>query len=367
MYISTSLTNSKAREKLNTPTDETRRKPRISVLDLAPIVQGSSADKALANTIPLARAAEALGYTRYWLAEHHNMQGIASSATAVVIGHVAAATESIRVGSGGVMLPNHAPLVIAEQFGTLESLYPGRIDLGLGRAPGTDQQTAFALRRTLNSSIDRFPQDVRELQAYLGPPQENQKVYAIPGSNTRVPIWILGSSLYGAQVAAMYGLPFGFASHFAPAMMQEAIDIYRMRFQPSDQLAEPYVMLGYNVCAADTQEEAEFLRTSGLQSFLRMRIGRPSQLPPPVENFEETLDPASKNMLKTSRAASVVGNPERVRQGMQSFLDETGADELIVVCQIYEFAKRLRSYEIVADLAKQLVFNSPEDTQAVAS
>lgn len=327
-------------------------KLNYSVLDLAPIVQGSDAATALNNTIPLAQAAERLGYTRYWLAEHHNMQGIASSATAVVIGHVAAATQSIRVGSGGVMLPNHAPLVIAEQFGTLASLYPNRVDLGLGRAPGTDQQTSFALRRTLNSGVDSFPQDVRELQYYLGPPQENQKVHAIPGANTQVPIWILGSSLYGAQVAAMYGLPFGFASHFAPAMMQEAIEIYRAKFRPSGQLQRPYVMLGYNVCAAETLEEAEFLRTSGLQSFLRMRTGRPSQLPPPVRDFDKTLDPTSRNMLKTARAASVVGDAARVREGMQRFVDETQADELIVVCQIYEFAKRLRSYEIVAEVAR---------------
>lgn len=341
------------------------RRPLISVLDLAPIVEGSNARQALAKTIPLAQAAESLGYTRYWLAEHHNMRGIASSATAVVIGHVGSATQTIRIGSGGVMLPNHAPLVIAEQFGTLESLYPGRIDLGLGRAPGTDQQTAYALRRTLNSSIDRFPQDVRELQLYLGPPIENQKVHAIPGSDTRVPIWILGSSLYGAQVAALYGLPFGFASHFAPAMMMEAIEVYRSKFQPSAQLAEPYVMLGYNVCAATTLEEANFLRTSGLQSFLRMRTGRPSQLPPPIANFENTLDPVSKNMLKTSRAASITGDPATVKQGMQDFLDETNADELIIVCQIYEFDKRLASYEIVAEIAEDLVIRPNPSTSTL--
>ena len=327
----------------------------ISVLDLAPIVQGSNAQQALQNTIPLAQAAERLGYVRYWLAEHHNMQGIASSATAVVLGYVAAATRTIRIGSGGVMLPNHAPLVIAEQFGTLASLYPNRVDLGLGRAPGTDQQTAFALRRTLNSTVDRFPQDIRELQHYLGPADPNQKVFAIPGTNTQVPIWILGSSLYGAQVAAMYGLPFGFASHFAPAMMHEAIDIYRDKFQPSEQLTEPYVMLGYNVCAAPTKEEADFLRTSGQQSFLRMRSGRPSQLPPPIEKFEETLDPVSKNMLKSGGSvAMVVGSHTEVKQGMRRFLNETKADELIIVCQIYEFEKRLRSYEIVSEVACDL-------------
>lgn len=327
---------------------------RVSVLDLAPIVQGSDAGKALANTIPLARTAERLGFVRYWVAEHHNMQGIASSATAVVIGHVAAATERIRVGSGGIMLPNHAPLVIAEQFGTLASLYPGRIDLGLGRAPGTDQQTAYALRRTLNSAVDSFPQDIRELQFFLGPRQENQKVHAIPGMNTNVPIWILGSSLYGAQVAAMYGLPFGFASHFAPAMMHEAITIYREKFRPSDQLDRPYVMLGYNVCAADSADEANFLRTSGLQSFLRMRTGKPSRLPPPVKDFEVNLDPTSRNVLKTVRVASVVGDQQAVIEGMQTFVDDTQADELIVVCQIYDFQKRLRSYEIVAEAAQEV-------------
>ncbi len=333
---------------------ESNQHVSISVLDLAPIVQGSSAAKALANTIPLAQAAERLGFVRYWLAEHHNMQGIASSATAVVIGHVAAATKRIRVGSGGVMLPNHAPLVIAEQFGTLATLFPNRIDLGLGRAPGTDQQTSYALRRNLHSRADSFPQDVRELQFFLGPHQENQKVHAIPGVDTNVPIWILGSSLYGAQVAAMYGLPFGFASHFAPAMLHEAIAIYRDKFRPSEQLDRPYVMLGYNVCAAETLDEANYLRTSGLQSFLRMRTGRPSRLPPPVRDFETTLDPTSRNMLKTARAASVTGDPETVCAGMQRFVEETLADELIIVCQIYDFEKRVRSYEIVAQAASEI-------------
>lgn len=336
---------------------------KISVLDLAPIVQDSSAAVALANTVPLAQAAEQLGYTRYWLAEHHNMFGIASSATSVVIGHVADNTTSIRVGSGGVMLPNHAPLVIAEQFGTLASLYPDRIDLGLGRAPGTDQQTSFALRRTLNSAVDTFPQDVRELQYYLGSPQPNQKVHAVPGSDTHVPIWILGSSLYGAQVAAMYGLPFGFASHFAPAMMHEAIAIYRAKFRPSSQLDRPYVMLGYNVCAADSVAEANYLRSSGLQSFLRRHTGKPGQLPPPVHDFEANLDPTSRNMLKTARAASISGDNETVRNGMQQFVNETRADELIIVCQIYEFEKRVRSYEIVAEVADRIELAVDEEVE----
>ena len=337
----------------------------ISVLDLAPIVQGSTPAVALENTISLAQTAERCGYTRYWVAEHHNMGGIASSATAVVIGHVAQATEKIRVGSGGIMLPNHAPLVIAEQFGTLASLYPDRVDLGIGRAPGTDQRTAYALRRNLNATIDDFPRDVMELQMYLGPPKPDQKVRAIPGMNTKVPIWILGSSLYGAQLAALLGLPFGFASHFAPAMMMDAIKIYREHFKPSTQLKEPYLMLGYNVCAADTMEEAKFLRSSGLQSFLRMRAGQPAQLPPPVEDFESTLDPTSLNMLKTGRAASTWGDREKIRTDMIEFLGDTEADELIIVCQIYDHEKRLRSYEIVAEVAHEINGSDSETEESV--
>ena len=337
---------------------------RFSVLDLAPIVEGSSASAALANTIPLAVAAERLGYTRYWLAEHHNMQGIASSATSVVIGHVAAATKVIRVGSGGIMLPNHAPLVIAEQFGTLASLYPGRIDLGVGRAPGTDQQTAYALRRSLNGNVDNFPRDIRELQYYFDTPDSDQKVFAIPGSNTHVPIWILGSSLYGAQLAAMYGLPFGFASHFAPAMMEEAIHVYREGFQPSEQLKEPYVMLGYNVCAADTMERAVYLRSSALQSLLRMRIGKPTRLPPPVENFEKGLDPTSKAAIKGSRAASVTGDLDTVTRGMREFVDKTAADELIIVSQIYDFEERIHSFELAAKAARAVKVNQANQSLA---
>ena len=327
---------------------------RYSVLDLAPIVEGSNASTALANTVPLAVFAEKLGFTRYWLAEHHNMQGIASSSTSIVIGHVASATNEIRVGSGGVMLPNHAPLLIAEQFGTLASMYPGRIDLGVGRAPGTDQRTAYALRRTLQGSVDTFPRDVRELQYYLGSPEPDQKVHAVPGEDTHVPIWILGSSLYGAQLAAMYGLPFGFASHFAPAMMHEAIDMYRASFQPSEQLDKPYVMLGYNVCAAETTEHAHFLRSSGLQSMLRMRMGKPTRLPPPVKDFEKNLDPTSKGVVKSGRAATITGDPDEVAAGMQEFVDETQADELIIVCQIYDFEERMRSYGYASDAARQV-------------
>ncbi len=322
---------------------------KFSVLDLAPIVEGSSAGRALTNTLDLARHAEAWGYTRYWLAEHHNMQGIASSATAVVIGHVAQGTRSIRVGSGGIMLPNHAPIVIAEQFGTLEALFPGRIDLGLGRAPGTDQQTSMALRRTLQGDIDEFPRDVMELKHYLAPPKENQRVHAVPGGGAEVPIWMLGSSLYGAQLAALLGLPFAFASHFAPAAMMQAIDIYRTRFEPSAQQEGPYVMLGFNVCAAETDDEARFLRTSATQSFLKLRSGTPGRLPPPVEGLE--LTPGQQKMLDEMRSASAVGSAETITKTIDDFLVKTGADELIISCQIYEHSKRLRSYEIISEVA----------------
>ena len=320
----------------------------FSVLDLAPIVEGSHAGRALANTLDLARHAEAWGFTRYWLAEHHNMQGIASSATAVVIGHVAQGTRSIRVGSGGIMLPNHAPLVIAEQFGTLEALFPGRIDLGLGRAPGTDQQTSMALRRTLQGDIDGFPRDVMELKHYLAPPKENQRVHAVPGGGAEVPLWILGSSLYGAQLAALLGLPFAFASHFAPAAMMQAIDVYRSRFEPSEQQESPYVMLGFNVCAAETDDEANFLRTSAMQSFLKLRSGTPGRLPAPVDDLE--LTPGQQKMLDQMRSASAVGSAETVAKAIDDFLLKTGADELIVSCQVYEHSKRLRSYEIVSEI-----------------
>ena len=321
----------------------------LSVLDLAPIVEGSDAGRALANSLDLAQHAEEWGYRRFWLAEHHNMQGIASSATAVCIGYVAQGTNTIRVGSGGVMLPNHAPLVIAEQFGTLASLYPGRIDLGLGRAPGTDQQTSFALRRNLQGNVDGFPRDVLELQNFLGAAEPGQKVRAVPGEGTKVPLWILGSSLYGAQLAAMLGLPFGFASHFAPAQMEQAIDIYRSRFQASETLSDPYVMLGFNVCAAPSEEEAIYLRTSAIKSFLRMRAGNPARLPPPEKGFEKTLSESENRMLSEMSKASVVGSAAAVHEGIDSFVKRTGADELIITCQIYEHDKRLQSYSIVAD------------------
>src|SRR3977135_3241001 len=269
----------------------------LSVLDLSPILEGGDAAQSLRNTLDLARCAERWGYRRYWLAEHHNSPGIASAATAVVIGHVAAGTSSIRVGAGGIMLPNHAPLLIAEQFGTLESLFPGRIDLGLGRAPGSDQATARALRRNLASDPDQFPQDVIELMGYFAPAEPDQHVIAVPGVGLEVPLWILGSSLFGAQVAAALGLPFAFASHFAPAMMMQAIDIYRARFQPSAQLARPYVMLGFNVFAAESDTQARFLATSMQQAFVNLGSGRPMQLPPPIDGYESQLPPSAKALL----------------------------------------------------------------------
>lgn len=326
----------------------------FSVLDLSPIPQGSTASDSFRNTLDLARHAEAWGYNRYWLAEHHNMPGIASAATAVVIGHVAGGTKTIRVGSGGIMLPNHAPLVIAEQFGTLESLYPGRIDLGLGRAPGTDQRTAHALRRNLASSGDSFPQDVLELQALLGPVQPGQVVRAVPGAGTNVPLWLLGSSLYSAQLAAMLGLPFAFASHFAPEMMMQAVEIYRTRFQPSDQLDRPHAMVGVNVVAAETDGEARRIFTSAQQQFVNLRRGTPGQLPPPIDDIDDYASPMERAGIDQALACAVVGAPETVRRGLAAFIDRTGADELIIAGHIYDHTARLRSYEIAADVHSQL-------------
>src|SRR5471032_2762473 len=285
----------------------------LSVLDLSPIKQGSDAAAALRESLALARHVEALGYRRYWLAEHHNMPGIASAATAVAIGHVAAGTNHIRVGAGGIMLPNHAPLVIAEQFGTLASLFPGRIDLGLGRAPGTDPRTALALRRSLQGGVDTFPQDVQELLAYLGPTAPNQAVRAIPGEGTKVPVWILGSSHFGAQLAAALGLPYAFASHFAPDDLEVALDLYRRNFRPSAQLDKPRVMLGLNVCAANSDAEAAFLFTSLQQAFINLRTGQPGQLPPPVANFVEQLGPRLADMLAHTLRCAIVGGPETVK------------------------------------------------------
>ena len=322
---------------------------KLSVLDLAPVLEGGTPVDALRNSLDVIQHAERWGFNRYWVAEHHNMKGIASSATAVVIGHLAGGTSTIRVGAGGIMLPNHAPLVIAEQFGTLASLYPDRIDLGLGRAPGTDQITSQALRRTLTGDVDDFPRDVVELQQYLKEPEPQQRVLAVPGAGTNVPLLILGSSLYGAGLAAMLGLPYAFASHFAPAYMEAAIELYRKRFEPSEQLQEPYVMLGFNVCAAETDAEAHILRTSSLQSFVKLRRGTPGQLPPPVEGFEQTLSPGEQQMLAEIGRCSAVGSPATVKSAMQAFIKQSGADELMLVCSIYDHSKRLRSLEIAAN------------------
>jgi luciferase family oxidoreductase group 1 len=326
----------------------------LSVLDLSPIVEGSDAAQSLRNTLDLARHAERLGYRRYWLAEHHNSSGIASAATAVVIGHVAAGTSTIRVGAGGIMLPNHAPLVIAEQFGTLASLFPGRIDLGLGRAPGTDQITARALRRNLATDADRFPQDVIELMSYFGPVRPEQQVRAIPGAGLDVPVWILGSSLFGAQLAAVLGLPYAFASHFAPAEMEHAVALYRARFQPSERLGDPYVMLGLNVCAADTDAQARRLFSSHQQAVIARRTGRRGPLPPPVEDFESRLDPSGKAILQQALRCSVVGSPETVKRGLAAFIAQTGTDEIMATGNIFDHAARLRSFEIAAQVHQTL-------------
>jgi luciferase family oxidoreductase group 1 len=322
----------------------------LSVLDLSPILEGSDAAQSFRNSLDLARHAEALGYKRYWLAEHHSMPGIASAATAVVIGHVAAGTSTIRVGAGGIMLPNHSPLVIAEQFGTLASLHPGRIDLGLGRAPGSDMATARALRRTLTSDPDQFPQDVVELMHYFEPPEPGQQVQAVPGAGIDVPIWILGSSLFGSQLAAALGLPYAFASHFAPAMMMQAVSLYRERFKPSRQLQQPYVMLGFNVFAADSDEQGRYLATSMQQAFVNLRSGRPSKLQPPVQGYEANLSPMQKEMLDQVLSCSAIGSPETVRRQMQAFIERTGADELMITAQIFDHQARLRSYEIAAQV-----------------
>ncbi len=321
---------------------------RLAVLDLSPIIEGGDAGLALKNSLDLARHAEAWGYIRYWVAEHHNMRGIASAATAVVIGHIAAGTSSIRVGAGGVMLPNHAPLVIAEQFGTLEALHPGRIDLGIGRAPGTDQLTAHALRRTLTGDIDNFPRDVTELRDYFAEPSANRRVYAVPGTGLQVPLWILGSSLYGAQLAALLGLPYAFASHFAPAALDEALATYRKHFAPSPQLAQPHVMVGFNVFAAETGAEARFLRTSSQQSFLRLRTGNPGPLPPPMKDFEAKLSAQERHLLHQITACSAVGAADKVQEELAAFIKRTQADEVIISSHIYDHQARLRSYEIAA-------------------
>jgi luciferase family oxidoreductase group 1 len=321
----------------------------LSVLDLAPITEGSDAGQALRNSLDLARQAEALGYRRFWMAEHHNLPGIASAATAVALAHVAAGTNNIGIGAGGIMLPNHAPLLIAEQFGTLAALHPGRVELGLGRAPGSDQITARAVRRALLGGVENFPQEVVELMGYFQPAEPNQAVQAVPGAGLDVPIWILGSSLYGAQVAAYLGLPFAFASHFAPAMMMDAIAIYRERFRPSVQLAAPNVMLGVVVVAAESDQEARFLFSSLQQSSLNNRIGRPGRVPPPVADFDAQLDPCARAILDDALSCAIVGGPDTVRRGLDDFIRRTGADELMVTANIFDHAKRKRSFAIVAE------------------
>ncbi len=321
---------------------------KLSILDLAHVPQGSDIGQSLRNTLDLAQLADSLGYTRYWLAEHHNMPGIASAATSVVIGQVLAGTQRIRVGAGGIMLPNHSPLVIAEQFGTLESLYPGRVDLGLGRAPGTDGLTWRALRRDPQAS-ERFPDDVVELQGLLGPVQPGQRIRAIPGADTRVPLWILGSSLFGAQLAAHLGLPYAFASHFAPAALHDALKVYRQYFQPSTQRAQSYAMAGVNVVVADTDAEAQRLFTSLQQVIVGLVTGKPGRLGPPLDELPELLPPV-KQQVEAFLGCSFVGSIGTVRRGLEAFIAKTGVDELIVATAMFDHAARRRSVTLLADL-----------------
>jgi luciferase family oxidoreductase group 1 len=331
----------------------------FSLLDLSPIIEGGEAALAFRNTLDLAQHAEEWGYHRYWLAEHHNLPGIASAATSVVIGHVAGGTKRIRVGAGGIMLPNHAPLVIAEQFGTLDALYPGRIDLGLGRAPGSDQRTAGALRRNLGSSGDAFPQDVLELQSYFAPAVPGQALQAVPGAGANVPLYLLGSSDFSAQLAAELGLPFAFASHFAPEYLEVALALYRRNFKPSPALAQPHAMIGVGIFAAETDAEAQRLFTSSLLQFLRMVRGEPGKLPPPVETMEDHWTAGEKAAVLARTRCSAVGAPETVRRRLETLLAETEADEIIATAQIYDHAARLRSFEIAADVLAGFVRHEP--------
>ena len=326
---------------------------RLSILDLAPVPEGKRPGDALRNTIDLARHADRLGYTRYWLAEHHNMVGIASAATAVIIGQVAAATSRIRVGAGGIMLPNHAPMVIAEQFGTLEELFPGRIDLGLGRAPGTDQMTLRALRVDPREA-ERFPDDVLELQAFLADPEPDQRMRAVPGAGTNVPLWILGSSTFGAQLAAMLGLPYAFASHFAPDALMPALQVYRERFQPSEQARTSYAMAGINVFAAETDAEARHLFTSAQQRAVGIFRGKRGTLPPPIDDIESYWSPAEKIQASRMLACSLVGSRQTIRAGLERFIAETGVDELMVAAAIFDHDARVRSYQILDEVARSL-------------
>lgn len=328
--------------------------PRYSVLDLAPVLEGGNASQAFRNTVDLAQHAERLGYHRYWLAEHHSMPGIASAATSVVIGHVAGKTERIRVGAGGIMLPNHAPLVIAEQFGTLESLYPRRIDLGLGRAPGSDQATARALRRSLGSSGDTFPQDVLELQHYFGRPEPGQRVQAVPGAGLSVPLYLLGSSDFSARLAAELGLPFAFASHFAPQYLRAALALYRRDFKPSAALAQPYAMIGVSLFAAERDAEAQRLATSAQLMFLNLVRGRPGLLPPPVDSMEQEWNAAERAAVEERMRYALIGSVETIRARLKEILAETAADEIIATAQIFDHAARLRSFEIGANVFSDL-------------
>ena len=332
----------------------TSRSVPFSVLDLSPIPTGATARDAFHRSLSLAQHAENWGFHRYWLAEHHNMTGIASAATSVLIGYIAGGTKTIRVGSGGVMLPNHAPLVIAEQFGTLESLYPGRIDLGLGRAPGSDQRTMMALRRSLHGEIDDFPQDVLELQRYFDEVTEGQHVQAVPGQGLHIPIWLLGSSLYSAQLAAKLGLPFAFASHFAPDMLHQALALYRSQFQPSAALAKPYAIVCINVVAADSERDARFLFTSMQQQFINLRRGKPGPLPAPVQDISDYWSGGEQYGVEQALRMSVVGDPTQVKSGLEALLRETQADEIMVNGQIFDHQARLRSFEIVADIKPPL-------------
>ncbi len=332
----------------------------LSILDLVPVVLGETPREALRKSLDLVRHAETFGYTRYWVAEHHNMTGIASAATSVVIGYLASGTSKIRVGSGGIMLPNHSPLVIAEQFGTLESLYPGRIDLGLGRAPGTDQRTLQALRRT-HVTADHFPEDVLELMLLLADAKPGQPVRAVPGAGTNVPIWILGSSTFGAELAAALGLPYAFASHFAPDALFEALEIYRGQFKPSKQLDQPYAMAGVNVVAADTDDEARRLFTTVQQSFTNLVRGAGGKLQPPIDDIEDYWTAAEKHHASRMLKHSIAGSPETVKQGLERFVDLTQADELMIVTSIYDHTARIRSYELVAEIKPQEGTRSTND------
>ena len=325
---------------------------KISTLDLVPVREDQGPAQSLRNALDLAQHVEKWGYNRFWVAEHHNMDGIASSATSVLLAYLAGGTSTIRVGSGGIMLPNHAPLVIAEQFGTLASLYPGRIDLGLGRAPGSDQMTARALRRERSGSADDFPDDVTELVNYLGPRQPHQRVIAVPGTNTNVPIWLLGSSLFSAQLAGERGLPYAFASHFAPRFMHEAIRVYRNHFQPSEVLDKPYVMLGVPLAAADTDEQAEYLVTSVYQRILSLMRGQSLMQKPPVDSMNGLWLPHERDAVMDFLGLAVVGGPEKIRAKLEVLLEQTDADELIFTCDMYEHADRLRSYEVLAQAAR---------------